>query len=439
MQVVGDVLGIGRDSGNNFRAAQANIQNPATTDQANQLYGQSQDALKQQQNLVTALGAQNGLNHQNDVYNSLNNVANGTGPNPAQAMLNNSTGQNIANQAAMMAGQRGASANAGLMARQAGQVGGNLQQQAAGQGAALQANQSMNALNQMGGMANQQVANQMSGTSNLNQLTQGAQGQTLNAINGQNSANVGFQNGANAANAGIASGAQGQQGNFLGNIMGGAGAAATKMAEGGKIPEATGPRSRVTSFLKGMSPTQPQMTGMAQAGNGLGNIFGSGIKSLMSMPNDGANITNGLPTGGVIDHRMDNPDLLTQNEMSMQAAPVAQPIDNTDYSQFDKSAMMPKDAAALAKGGKVPALVSPGEQYIPPQDIPKIKAGANPLKTGERIPGKPKFPGNDYRNDTVPKTLQTGGFVIPNKIMQSKNAHKEAVDFVFKHLKNQKK
>jgi hypothetical protein len=84
-----------------------------------------------------------------------------------------------------------------------------------------------------------------------------------------------------------------------------------------------------------------------------------------------------------------------------------------------------------AKGGKVPAMVSPGEQYSPPKEVKKVvKEGKNPLKLGERIPGIPKYPGNDYRNDIVPKTLEEGGVVIPNKIMQSKDAGIKAKKFV---------
>lgn len=83
-----------------------------------------------------------------------------------------------------------------------------------------------------------------------------------------------------------------------------------------------------------------------------------------------------------------------------------------------------------AKGGKVPAMVSPGEQYLPPKDVKKVAKGANPLAVGERIPGKPKYKGNNYANDIVPKTLEAGGIVIPNKIMQSKNPHWEAMKFV---------
>jgi hypothetical protein len=89
-----------------------------------------------------------------------------------------------------------------------------------------------------------------------------------------------------------------------------------------------------------------------------------------------------------------------------------------------------------AEGGRVPAMVSKGEQYLPPSEAKKVVKGEkSPLKAGERIPGKPKYPGNDYRNDVVPKTLKEGGIVIPNEIMQSKDAEKKAQAFVAAHFK----
>jgi len=128
--------------------------------------------------------------------NQLQNVALGQGPNPAQAMLAQTTGANVANQAALMAGQRGASANSGLLARQAAQQGANTQQQAVGQGATLQANQSLNALNNMGniygtqaGAANQFYGTNVSGLNNQNANIAGArtaQNEIGSKIAGQN-------------------------------------------------------------------------------------------------------------------------------------------------------------------------------------------------------------------------------------------------------------
>src|ERR1700679_261280 len=89
--------------------------------QIDQSYQQNQQALQ----------GQNGLGNQSQVYGQLQGVANGTGPNPAQAQLAQATGANTANQAALMAGQRGSAANVGLLARQAAQQGAANQQAAA--------------------------------------------------------------------------------------------------------------------------------------------------------------------------------------------------------------------------------------------------------------------------------------------------------------------
>jgi hypothetical protein len=198
------MLGIG-GQGSGFQAQGANMA------QANQAQGQVQSGLSQQQQLINALNGQNGIGNQSQVFNQLQGVANGTGPNPAQAMLNQATGQNVSNQAALMAGQRGASGNVGLESRQAAMQGSGIQQNAAGQAATLQANQSLGALGQEGGIAGQQVANQMGATQNYNTLAQGNQGQLLQSLQGQNAANEGIS----ATNANNSS-------QFLTGLIGGA-------------------------------------------------------------------------------------------------------------------------------------------------------------------------------------------------------------------------
>ena len=115
-------------------------------------------------------------------------------------MLNQATGTNVSNQAALMAGQRGASQNVGLIARQAGQQGAQIQQQAAGQGATLQANQSLNALNSMGSIAGQQVNQQQAALSELQKGTAQQQSTVYNAISAQNAARVNAQNNADTLN-----------------------------------------------------------------------------------------------------------------------------------------------------------------------------------------------------------------------------------------------
>jgi len=217
----------------------------------------SQNALTQQQGLLNALQGQNGLANQSSVYNQLQGVANGTGPNPAQTMLNQATGQNVANQASLAAGQRGAASNVGLIARQAAQQGSNAQQQAAGQAATMQANQSLGALGQLNGIANQQVQNQIGATGAVTQANQAQQGAMLGAQQGYNSNLAGMQN-AETKN----------QGNALAGLGNGI-ATALNLAGGGRVPPQQAPQGPQSSL--GM-----YLAGAYAAGGNVGSALKSG-------------------------------------------------------------------------------------------------------------------------------------------------------------------
>ncbi len=206
MGAVSGLFGLGGGAaGTSFAAPKmANIESGTDVNEIGAAGAKSDAALRQQQYLLNALQQQGGIQNQSNVYNQLQGIASGTGPNPAQAMLNQQTGNNVAQQAALMAGQRGAGANVGLMARQAGQQGGALQQQAVGQGATLQANQSLNAIGQAGNMANTQAANQIGATGAVTSANQAQQANLLNALGAKNTAAVASQNNVNTANAGLA-------------------------------------------------------------------------------------------------------------------------------------------------------------------------------------------------------------------------------------------
>lgn len=428
--VVGGLLGLGGGSS----PTAATLNTPTTSAQAGTQYQNTQQGLQQQQNFLKALQAQNGVQNQSQVYNQLQNVAAGQGPNPAQAQLAQATGANVANQAALMAGQRGAGANVGLLARQAAMQGANTQQQAAGQGATLQAQQSMNALGAMGSLANQQVAQQAAATGGYSQAAQNEQANVLNSINAQNAATVSNQSNVNNANANLAGiGMQGQQ-NLVGGLLNGAGAA-LGLAEGGEVGN-----SDQFSAVPVQGPgnidigsTPPPSSG-SKSGSGMGGL-GSMIGSLFA-------------DGGVVQVQGPSPINIGSTNIPTIKDTFGQPLSNLGkalgQNSIDRTLNKPKAAnysgdntltpqdttMMAAKGGKVPALVSPGEQYLDKSDVKKVKEGKNPLSVGERIPGKPKHPGNDYRNDTVPKNLEAGGVVIPNEVMQSKNPPKEAHRFV---------
>lgn len=432
-------------------AGSADLQIPITEANATSGLAQTNQALQQQQNFLQALQAQHGIQNQSNVFNQLQGVANGTGPNPAQAQLAQATGANVANQAALMAGQRGSSSNAGLIARQAGQAGAGIQQNAVGQAATLQANQSLNALNSLGSLANNQVANQAAATGAVTSAKSTQEQTLLNAIAQQNNARVGNQSSMNSANAAIQGANAQAQGNLLGGITGGIGSA-LGLAKGGMVPHdklsmypdggmvvplsgeyqdagnvdmfananapspmsppveapmtpstpaiaplestpaaSTGPRSGFGKFMQGMNKPASGLSGTALAGNTVGRAIGDGLKALFSSkPSTNA-------PAPMSSNVMQAPQMMT---------------------------------TGLAKGGKVPAMVSPGEVYLPPKDVKKVEKGKNPLQIGERIPGKAKVKGDSYANDTVSRDLETGGVVIPKSIMESKDPAKKAAAFV---------
>ena len=226
MSFLGGLLGGGQEM------AKMNLINPVTQANATASMDANLEQMKQQQALLNQLAMQNGIGNQTNVYNQQQMVANqladqaaGNGPNPAMAQLANSTGANVANQAALMAGQRGASANPGLIARQAAMQGAATQQQAAGQGAALQAQQQLQALQQlqqqqvnMGNLATQQTGQQI----NQQNTNQGAaannQNSLFNQANAQNQTSLAkakMENEINAANAK-------NKGAAIGGLLGGA-------------------------------------------------------------------------------------------------------------------------------------------------------------------------------------------------------------------------
>lgn len=370
-------------SGNGYNAGAAS--GVPNGNQLNAAYNNTNSGIAQQQAFVNALQNQAGqfqgglgnqqsvFNQQQGLANQLQGVANGTGPNPAQAMLSQATGQNVANQAALMAGQRGAGSNAGLIARQAAQQGAATQQQAVGQGATMQANQSLNALGALGSQqAN--MAN-LAGTQVGQQLAQ--QGQQQGALTSYNQAALSnpafaFQQQANQIQGQIANTNAGQQDSAIGNLGGsllkGVGSL-VGLAEGGAVDD--------------QQPTMHQapMNPVSTSGGGPASIIGQ----------------------------------------FFNAQPVAKMADGGTL------------ATMMANGGKVPAMVSPGERYLSPKAVKEVKEGKKtPIKAGEKIPGKPKVGGavNSYENDTKPKTLEEGGIVLPRSVTQAKNPGKEAAKFV---------
>jgi hypothetical protein len=82
----------------------------------------------------------------------------------------------------------------------------------------------------------------------------------------------------------------------------------------------------------------------------------------------------------------------------------------------------------LNKGGKVQAMVSPGEVYLSPEKVDRvIRNGEDPVKVGEKFKGKAKVKGDSLKNDILPKTLETGGVVIDREHMDTAEKRKKFV------------
>lgn len=404
MGFIGSMMDPGKGAG--YQAQGAPILQPATMEQAQQAYGQTNQALANQTNFMNALGAANGIGNQSSVFNQLQGVANGTGPNPAQAMLANATGANTANQAALMAGQRGAGANTGLIARQAAMQGAANQQGAAGQGAALQAQQSLGALGQMGGIAGQQVAEQGNATNSEAATALGQQGNILGSMGSQNQAGVGMQSNLNNNNSSIAGiNTKGQQ-QMLGGAMNGISAL---MASGGEVPTAN-----ITNTIPQQKPNPFAVMGNTMAGNP------SGQDSGMFDFGRGAGMALKAGIKGLFGPSTPNP------EATYQANPTSE-----NFVGPSMAGIGPSEDQGYAKGGKVKAMVSPGERYLNPSEVEKVAKGRKEASVaGEKIPGKAKVKGDSLKNDTVPKTLEEGGIVLPKSVMESKHPHWAAHKFV---------
>ncbi len=190
---------------------------------------------------------------QRELENRYSDQANGIGPNPAQAALNENTGRNVAQTAALLAGQRGASANPGLAAKLAAEAGAGIQQTAAGQAATLQAQQQDQALQNLGGT----LATEAGGNIAQQQANTGLAGVQIAGQNAQNTANVQNYVGNQGINASTAQKNAEAQNKTAGGILGGIGNVLSMigLAEGGEIPDHLMPIAKIfhKEFAEGRS------------------------------------------------------------------------------------------------------------------------------------------------------------------------------------------
>lgn len=486
-------------SGAGFQGQSADIQTPTTSSQAQDQYTNAQNALAAQSNLVQQLQGQNGIQNQSNVFQQQQQLANqlqaqtqGGGPNPAQAALAQNTAANTANQAALMASQRGTSANPGMIARQAAQQGAANQQNAVGQAATLQAQQQLAAQQQlqqqqqaMQGTATAQTGQLQSAVGAQNQFSQNEQQNILNGIAAQNNANVGMQSNINNVNAGIAQGNQGFQQGLVSNLGGGL---ASLFADGGEVgvssapisappPTAGGPQSYLGRALKmgfgdnssaeqqsnqllnqsqGNSPFQTGKAAGDKTGSGLmslgkkvGGMFGSSAPGGTAMAG-GAGDAGAAGAGGMGDMAMmavaahggkiphyDDGGSVGQEDT--YEAPVSEKL-KAGYNNIVSSVHnMFSSSSDTPKSTKTPVDYMPGSQ----QDFQnKAKGGKvdvmvspgeklySPGGQVSKVEGTAKVEGDSYANDTVHKKLKPGTIVVPRTAAKDPEKSKKFVSAI---------
>lgn len=247
-------------------------------EQAQQQYLQVQQQLENQRRFAEALQAQSpqAIADQALIARQLRNMSVGAGPSVAQSQLAQATGEGIAAQQALMAGQRGAGANVGLLARESALAGGRARQQAIGQAATLRAQEQLGAQQALAGLAGTQIG-QIQGAQALGiSGTSQAQQNILNAIAE-----------ANRARAGVAGQTAAGQADILGGLLGGlAGAAAggRGKAMGGEISQEDNEEN--DDFFKSFSENLSQQKGsvLKQGSYQAGKMMGNTLKSLFSPP-----------------------------------------------------------------------------------------------------------------------------------------------------------
>ena len=412
----------GGANGTGFAAPQAaNITDPTTGAQINQAYTGTQGAMAGQQGLLQALQGQNGLQNQSQVYGQLQGIASGA-VNPAQAQFNQNTQANVANQAALMAGQRGAGANVGLMARQAAQQGAATQQQAVGQEASQQAQNQIAAIGQAGNLATTQAGQQIGQTNANVSAQQAEQANLLNAQQGYNTNQVAMQSNINNANAGLAGSVMGGQQALIGGALNGAGAvmggfgkpAAARGGEIVKLADGTGDVQPAASPTP--APAAPPSGAQSKFGQFLKGAVSGGktVDSQSAAPTTGpAALQSGMSNLVSALGKPGKQQVATgqDQETSKQDTQASQPVTNPVGGQAT-SADAQGITSTFAGGGMTHDYRSGGKVNA---KSPKEKA----VKQG-----------NDYANDKIPAVLSEHEIVLPRSVTLSKDPVAASAKFV---------
>lgn len=375
--------------------------------------------------------ALNGYQNSQDIQSQQQGLANqlqqqtlGQGPNPAQAALNQATGNNVQTQAALMASQRGAGSNPALIARQAAQQGAATQQTAAGQGATLQAQQQIAAEQAL----QQQQANLASGNVAEQGVNASLFNSAANANNSQNNnqvQNYGMEQGINSQ---VAQNNTNAVNKSTSGLIGGAGSlAALLAAKGGMVKMSGGgltPDVGVSGSIH--SPYAPDLSNSGVLGD---SPSSNSSQSLPSGSSDSSDPFANIGGKGGVGQGITG--------SSQDAGGGALAGGAGDAGTISDGAML------AAKGGKVSDSAKGPRSHVgrwlndknakKSMIEPMLSATGGKVKTMAPGEGAVKS-GNSYSNDKIPALLSEGEIVLPRSVTMHKMAPEKAAEFVRKTL-----
>lgn len=344
-----------------------------------------------------------------------------------QSQLQQNTNNGIKNASGVVASTKGI--NPAMAAREAGYNAANAQQQSANSAAQTQGQIQLGAQNQLSSNLNNQYNQD---TSTMNQQN------TLNQENNQFNANqsLGIAKGFMSAIGGGMMGGMAEGGlvKMAGGGLPGMGGGSSPMLGGASSTDSRQGDTTSIDNLVGQPAIQAQQAQdpYSMVSSFFSGLSANGSKGANSQAGQMLNSSSGGSSKPNLMQAMFGGDTMTDDPQASPTPDDAQMIANP------QSSPTPDDVGSVLgffRGGaakkKIPAMVSPGEVYLKPGQAKQVAKGkANPIKAGEKIPGKPKVSGNSYTNDVVPKKLDAGGVVIPNSVMQSSDPAHNAYKFV---------
>ena len=467
---LGNLLGIS----NTYRPSATSITPGTNTTQLNNAYTGVQNALNATGSAaqMSTPGYWQGLGNEANLANQLNTQAAGGGPNPALAELNQATGQNNQQTAALLASQQGAGTNAGLIGEQIARNSAANQQNAVGQAATLSAEQQIAAQQQATNLAATQVNQGANAFQAQSQQQQNEQNILQGANSGTNNANVSAQGSLNNLNASIAGQNASTNANLLGGLAAGGSSAISTiapvagvasvlgLAKGGIVKMDKGGNVLDANARKHIAPEHFALPGgrypihdAAHARNALARVSQYGtpsekakVRAAVEKLHPG--IVQMKAAGGPIES---NPLLPAVNQGIQPLSAVGQWLNSTPVGTSQSTI---QSAPILNAGGEDTegfedlgtslgnALKNKGPTPIAGAGSPlggdavmgSAGAGQTSLLNGDvmaarggKIPGKPKTDHDSLENDVVPADIQGGGkaMLSPGELVIDLNTMKD--------------